>query len=176
MAELRDAHGGALVEPDIHPTAVVDPLAVIVPSSRGTRIVIGADSRIEPLAVIRCVGGTGDVVIGERCVINPQCVLYSGNGILIGNDVLVAPGTAIVPANHAFGRRDVPVREQGFVPSKGGVRIEDDVWIGANCVVLDGAHIERGAVIAAGSVVRGRIPAYEIWGGVPAKRLGERPQ
>lgn len=161
---------------DVHPTAVVDPRAVILPSSRGTRIVIGADSRIEPMALIRCVGGTGDVVIGERCVINPQCVLYSGSGIHIGNDVLIAPGTAIVPANHAFDRRDVPIRQQGFAPSKGGVVIEDDVWVGAHCVILDGAHIERGAIIAAGSVVRGRIPAFGIWGGTPAAALGERPQ
>lgn len=161
--------------PEIHSTAIIDPLAVILPSSRGSRIVIGAGSRLEPLAMIRCVGGTGDVVIGERCVINPHCVLYSGSGIRIGDDVLIAPGTAIVPANHAFLRRDLPIRAQGFSSAKGGVVIEDGVWVGANCVLLDGAQLGRGAILAAGSVLRDKVPPYEIWGGVPAKRLGERP-
>jgi acetyltransferase-like isoleucine patch superfamily enzyme len=107
-------------------------------------------------------------------MINPHCVLYSGSGIAIGNDVALAPGVQIVPANHAYHRRDIPIAQQGFLPSKGGVRIGDDVWIGANAVLLDGAEIGKGAVIAAGSVVSGAVPSYEIWGGVPARKLGVR--
>jgi acetyltransferase-like isoleucine patch superfamily enzyme len=42
-------------------------------------------------------------------------------------------------------------------------------------VILDGAHIGRGAVIAAGSVVKGTVPPYEIWGGTPATKLKDRP-
>jgi acetyltransferase-like isoleucine patch superfamily enzyme len=80
-----------------------------------------------------------------------------------------------VPANHAFERRDIPIAQQRFMASRGGVVIDDDVWIGAQSVLLDGTHIERGAIIAAGSVVRGRVPAYEIWGGVPAQRIKDRP-
>jgi acetyltransferase-like isoleucine patch superfamily enzyme len=154
---------------------VVSPDARIIPSVRGTRVVIGAGARIEPFALIRCVGGSGDVVIGENCYVNPYCVLYSGNGITLGRDVLLAPGVALVPANHAFARRDVPIRLQGFLPSKGGIVIEDDVWIGANAVVLDGARIGRGAIIGAGSLVSGQVPAYEIWRGNPAVRVKERP-
>ena len=45
--------------------------------------------------VLKCVGGVGDIVIGEDCYLNPHCVLYSGNGIQIGNDVLLAPGIVI---------------------------------------------------------------------------------
>lgn len=159
---------------DISPEAIISPDARIFPSSRGTRIVIGAHSQVFEFAVIRCVGGTGDIVIGEHCYINPHCVLYSGNGITLGNHVLVAPGTMIVPANHAFANRDLLIREQGFMPSEGGVVVEDDVWIGANCVLVDGAYIERGAIIAAGSVVTRRVPAYTVWGGVPARQLKER--
>ena len=47
--------------------------------------------------------------------------------------------------------------------------VEDDVWIGANSVLLDGTRIGRGAVVAAGSVVRGELPAYSISAGNPAK-------
>jgi acetyltransferase-like isoleucine patch superfamily enzyme len=53
--------------------------------------------------------------------------------------------------------------------------VEDEVWIGGRCVLLDGTYIEKGAIIAAGSVVRGRIPAYTIWGGVPARYIKDRP-
>ncbi|HVY50048.1 MAG TPA: acyltransferase [Devosia sp.] len=158
----------------VDPSAWVSPDARIFPSVRGTKIAIGAGSRLFEFAVIRAVGGSGDVVIGERCMINPHCVLYSGSGIEIGDDVALAPGVQIVPANHAYQRRDIPIAQQGFLPSKGGVKIGDDVWVGANAVLLDGTVIGKGAVIAAGAVVSGAVPPYEIWGGVPAKKIGIR--
>ncbi len=160
----------------VAPTAWVSPDARIFPSMRGTRIVIGPGSKVFEFAVIRTVGGTGDVVIGERCMINAHCVLYSGSGIFLGNDVLLAPGVQVVPANHAFERRDLTIARQGFLPPKGGVEIGDDVWVGANAVLLDGAKIGRGAIIGAGSVVRGEIPDYEIWAGLPARKIGVRGQ
>ncbi len=159
---------------EIHPTAYVSPEARIHPSQRGTRIAIGAHSQVYDFVVIRAVGGTGDVVIGEHCYINPHCTLYSGSGIRFGDYVLVGPGCSIVPANHAFDRPDIEIRKQGFMPSRGGVVVEDDVWIGANCVLLDGTHIETGAVVAAGSVVSGRIGAREVWGGNPCRFLRPR--
>jgi virginiamycin A acetyltransferase len=160
---------------EIHPDAVVSPDARIYPSTRGTRITIRANAHIEPFALIRCVGGAGDVEIGENSYVNPYCVLYSGNGIRVGRDVLLAPGVQLVPANHAFERRDVPIRLQGFCSSRGGVEIDDDAWIGAGTVVLDGARIGRGAVVGAGSVVTGVVPAYEIWGGNPLRKIKDRP-
>jgi virginiamycin A acetyltransferase len=158
----------------VHPGAEISADARIFPSQRGTRIEIGADTKVMEFVVIKAVGGTGDIKIGERCYINPHCVLYSGNGIQIGNDVLIAAGTAIVPANHAISRRDILIREQGFAPSKGGVSIDDDVWIGANCTIVDGARIGRGAVIMAGAVVTDVIAPYTIVGGVPAKLVRTR--
>lgn len=159
---------------EIASSAWISEDARIFPSVRGTRIVVGAGSKIFEFAVIRAVGGSGDVVIGERCMINPHCVLYSGSGIRIGNDVALAPGVQVVPANHAYARRDIPIAKQGFLPSKGGVTIGDDVWIGANAVLLDGASVGRGAIVAAGAVVMGTVPDYEIWGGVPARKIGLR--
>ena len=153
----------------------ISPLASIQPSKRGTLIKIGAHSQIYDFVSICAVGGGGDLVMGENCFINPQCVIYTGNGITMGNFVLLAPGVMIMPTNHAFGRRDISIRQQGFQLSKGGIIIEDDVWVGANSVVLDGAHIGKGAIIAAGSVVIGNVPSYEIWGGSPARKLKERP-
>jgi len=159
---------------DIDPTAYVSPDARVHPSTRGTRIVIGAHSQVYDFVVIRAVGGAGDIVIGEHCYINPHCTLYSGSGIRFGNYVLVGPGCSIVPANHEIARLDLEIRKQGFMPSRGGVVVEDDIWIGANCVLLDGAHVETGAVIAAGSVVSGRIGARGVWGGNPCRLLRPR--
>ena len=158
----------------IDPTSWVSEDARIFPSTRGTRIVIGGDCRIFEFVVIRCVGGTGDIVIGERVNINPHCVLYSGAGITIGNDTLIAAGTSIIPANHAIADITRPIRDQGFAPSKGGVIIGEDVWIGTNVTVLDGVSIGRGAVVAAGSVVTRPVAAWDIVAGVPARPIGNR--
>lgn len=158
----------------VHHSAWVSDDARIFPSVRGSRIVIGANSNIFEFAVIRCVGGSGDIIIGDRVNINPHCVLYSGNGITIGDDTLIAAGVCIVPANHAIADRTRPIREQGFAPSKGGVTIGRDVWIGCNVTILDGVTIGDGAVIAAGAVVTNGIDPDEIWAGVPARRIAFR--
>lgn len=158
----------------IDPTACVSPLADIEQSVRGSKTVIGARTVIDSFVKLKPAGGLGDVVIGEDCVINSGCVLYSGNGIRLGNRVAVAANTTFAPTNHEFRRRDLPIRSQGFRPSKGGVVVEDDVWIGANCVLLDGAVLGEGCVIAAGSIVRGEIAAFSIQGGNPIRLLGWR--
>jgi len=161
---------------NIHSTAYVSDTAVIQPSVRGSFFNIGAHTQIYDFVVIKAVGGSGNVSIGEHCYINPHCTLFSGNGITFGDYVLVAPGCVIAPTNHAYSSRREVMRHQGFMPSKGGVVIEDDVWIGANTTILDGARIGRGAIIAAGSVVMGEVGAFEIWGGVPARLLRSRPE
>jgi acetyltransferase-like isoleucine patch superfamily enzyme len=76
------------------------------------------------------------------------------------------------PENHNFDRTDIPIREQGT--TRLGITIEDDVWVGSNAIFLDGAHVGKGCVIGAGSVVRGNIPAYSIAVGVPAKVVRSR--
>ena len=50
--------------------------------------------------------------------------------------------------------------------------VEEDVWIGVNVILLQGAHIGRGAIVAAGAVVNKEVPPYSIVGGVPAKVIG----
>jgi acetyltransferase-like isoleucine patch superfamily enzyme len=153
----------------------IDPTAVIQPSTRGSIIRIGPHTQIYNFVTIKAVGGSGDIEMGAHCYINPTCVIYSGNGIKMGEYVLLAAGVMLMPTNHEFSRRDIPIRHQGFAPSRNGIQIEDDVWIGANSVILDGTHIGRGAIIGAGSVVRGIVPSYEIWAGTPARKIGVRP-
>lgn len=158
----------------IHPTAYVSPMADIEESKRGTNIEICDHAVIDSFVKIKPAGGSGDVLIGPSSVINSGCVLYTGNGIRMGEGVAVAANCTFAPTNHEYSSRDTPIRKQGFRVSKGGIVIGDDVWIGANCVILDGAVIENGAVVGAGSIVRGRIPAYGVFAGEPLRRIGER--
>ncbi len=158
----------------IHPTAKVSPLADIEDSVRGTRIEVGEHSVVDSFVKFKPAGGSGDVVIGAWSVINSGCVVYTGNGVKIGNQVAIAANCTFAPVNHAYHDKNRPIREQGFLPSKGGIVIEDDVWIGANCVLLDGTILRQGCVIAAGSVVRGEIPAYSVNAGQPLRVIGHR--
>ena len=158
----------------IDPTAKISALADIEDSTRGTLIEIGARTLIDAFVKIKPAGGMGDVVIGADCAINSGTVLYTGNGIRIGDAVAIAANCTLAPTNHAIADRTRRIRDQGFQASRGGIVIEEDVWLGAGVVVLDGAVIRKGAVIAAGSVVMGEGPAYEIYAGAPARRIGQR--
>jgi acetyltransferase-like isoleucine patch superfamily enzyme len=158
----------------IDPGARVSPLADIEDSVRGSRIVIEAGVVIDAFVKLKPAGGEGDVVIGAGSVINSGCVLYTGHGIRIGRDVLIAANCTLAPTNHEFRDPDRHIRTQGFMPSRGGIVIEDDVWIGANCVLLDGAVLRQGCIVAAGAVVRDERPARSVSAGQPAKTVGWR--
>src|SRR6201986_2522424 len=153
----------------IDPTANISPLADIEDSTRGTLIEIGAGPFLDAFVKIKPAGGMGDVVIGADCAINSGTVIYTGNGVTIGDAVAIAANCTLAPTNHAVADPTRRIRDQGFQPSKGGIVIEEDAWLGANVVVLDGAIIRKGAVIAAGSGGRGEIPAYEIHAGSPTR-------
>jgi acetyltransferase-like isoleucine patch superfamily enzyme len=101
----------------------------------------------------------------------------------IGRHVLIANRVALVGRrDHDFRTLGVPVRFGHWVgsertpsPFRGdGVVIEDDVWIGYGALLLSGVRVGRGAVVAAGSVVKGDVPPYAIVGGNPAVPIGKR--
>jgi len=158
----------------IHPTAMVSAFADIEESVRGSNIEIGAGAVVDSFVKIKPAGGRGNIVIGPESVVNAGCVLYTGNGISIGSSVLIAANCTFAPTNHEFSEKDKTIRSQGFAPSKGGILIEDDVWIGANCVLLDGAIVRTGSIVGAGSVIRGELPAYGVYGGNPIKLIRMR--
>lgn len=148
--------------------AKISPLADIERSVRGNAVVIGDHVTIDSFVKIKFAGGDGDVHIGDQVYLNSGVVIYSGNGIRIGRGTLIAANTTLAPTNHEYRSRDQTIIEQRFMPSKGGIVIEDDCWIGANCVLLDGCILRRGCVVAAGTVLRGEWPEYAVIGGSPA--------
>jgi virginiamycin A acetyltransferase len=159
---------------EIDPTAKVSGLADIEDSVRGSRVIIGPQVVVDSFVKVKFAGGFGDIIIGESSQINSGTVIYSGNGVTIGKGVLIAANCTLAPTNHAYARRDLAIRQQRFQQSRGGITIEDDVWIGANCVLLDGAFIRQGVVVGAGSVVRGELAAYGVYAGNPIAFLRQR--
>ena len=137
---------------------------------------VGARSTIEQEVTIWLSGDPGaqpDFSVGEDVFVGRNTYFGVYQPISIGAATIIGAYSYIISANHATARRDVPIREQGFVGEP--IRIEDDVWIGTHVVILPGATLRRGCVVAAGSVVKGEVPAYEVWGGAPARRLSDRP-
>lgn len=115
----------------------------------------------------------GELVLGDCVALSPNVHVGADAGrIEIGAHTAVGPGTVIRAANHRIERQDVPIMHQGHVP--GRIIIEEDVWIGANCVITPDVRIGRGAVVGAGAVVTRNVAPFSIVGGVPAKLIGMR--
>ena len=77
--------------------------------------------------------------------------------------------------NHIYDRVGVymdTVKKEPFTDKK--VVIGDDVWIGANAIILAGVHIDNGAIIGAGSVVTKDVASCEIWAGNPGRKIKDR--
>lgn len=158
----------------LHPSVYVSALADIEDSKRGTIIEIGENSVIDSFVKIKPAGGIGNLIIGCNSIINSGCVIYTGNGIFIGNNVAIAANCTIAPVSHEYAQKNELIVNQGFRESKGGIFIEDDVWIGAGTVILDGSILGKGCVIGAGSLVRNKVEPYSVNAGNPLKQIGQR--
>lgn len=129
----------------------------------------GEDSSLRP----NCYAVRTDCIdIGERVVIRPQTILMANDfaSIRIGSDVLIGSGAHFYAANHCFDRRDQLIADQGH-SATGDLVIEDDVWIGANALIMPGVRIGKHSVIAAGSVVTKSVEPNTLYAGVPARKI-----
>lgn len=112
--------------------------------------------------------------IGNNVTIGNNGIIYGCALVKIGDNCAIGPNVVIIPENHNFGDINIPIRQQGCTRER--IVIENDVWIGSNCVILAGLTIHHGSVIAAGAVVTKDIPPYAVVGGVPAKIIKYRKQ
>lgn len=108
--------------------------------------------------------------IGCNSQINPGTAIYGD--VSIGDNVMIAPNCMIAGGNHNFKDVNIPMIFQGS--NEKGIVIDDDVWIGANSVLVDGVRIGKGAVIASGSVVVKDVDEYAVVAGVPAVKIKSR--
>lgn len=113
----------------------------------------------------------GSIEIGENFSCNLNCHINAsvGGKITISKNVLVGPNVVIRTANHNFNQTDQLINQQGH--NFNDIKIEENVWIGSNCVILSGVKIGAGAVIAAGAVVNKDVGNNTVVGGVPAKEI-----
>ena len=134
-------------------------------------ISIGEKARIGKSCFLRAQNGS--LTLGDYVAISPCTHLGADHGeIHIGSYVAIGPCCVLRAANHNFKRTNVPIMLQGH--EYGRIIIEDDVWIGANCVITPNVHIGHGSVIGAGAVVTRDVEAWSIVGGVPARVIGWR--
>lgn len=114
------------------------------------------------------------IEIGARAAIGAHCHLWAGPSrgrIVIGDDVLLGPEVMLSAASYRYDDGQ-PITKQPM--DEADIVLGDDVWIGTRAIVLPGARIGDGAVIGAGAVVRGEIPAYAVAVGMPARVVGLR--
>lgn len=112
-----------------------------------------------------------DIKLGNGSGIGANCSIPSG--VSIGENVMMGIDILMFTNEHRHDDITVPMGAQGRTPVE-PIVIEDDVWIGSRSLIMKGVHIGHGAIIAAGSVVTKDVPAYEIWGGNPARFLKSR--
>lgn len=145
---------------------------VIFQAGGGGPVKIGKGTHIHCDTIIET-GSGGSITIGSDTHIQPRCQFSAYKGTIeIGCGVQIAPNCAFYPYNHGFAP-DETIKKQPL-QTKGGIFIEDDVWLGYGVIVLDGVRIGRGAVVGAGSVVTRDIPGGTIAVGVPAKVVKTR--
>jgi acetyltransferase-like isoleucine patch superfamily enzyme len=162
---------------DLHlgPSCYIDALAVIWSGKGGGSVALARDVNINRGTIIEVDNGS-TITVGEHTHIQAYCNLYAYAGnIRIGRYVMIAPKCALFSYQHAIDDPTQVMEQQGFT-SKGDIVIEDDVWLGTGAKIMDGVTIGHGAVVGAGAVVTRDVPPYTIVGGVPAKRIGSRPQ
>jgi acetyltransferase-like isoleucine patch superfamily enzyme len=104
----------------------------------------------------------GSITVGDYSNISANCSLLSETEIVLGRYCFLAGQCYLVAGgNHGFSDLGRPIMFQPSF-SKGGIRIGDDVWLGAGVIVLDGVTIGQGTVVGAGAVVTGPLPEYAV--------------
>lgn len=126
--------------------------------------------RIHPTASLRC---GHNIQLGENSHINQYCCIWASNKakITLGDNLLMGPGAKIFSSNHGNDRNSL-MNEQPWTEED--VTVGNDVWIGANTVILPGVKIGDGVIVAAGAVVTRNVEPYAVVGGIPARLIRKR--
>lgn len=152
---IRIRCGKKVVIPMIQPMRVDSQLLI---QSQNNGVIIGKNFRLESSARIRVING-GRLLIGDNCFFDCGAYLTALGEITIGDNCLFGPGVMIFDHDHDYkGPGGVSAGDSII----GKITIGNNVWVGANCVILRGTTIGDNSVIAAGSVVKGYIPSNSL--------------
>ena len=162
--------GGMKIEIGNH-VSIDDNVVIDARGEKGS-IKIGSGSLISRNTILRA--RNASITVDEGSDIGANCILATDSKLEVGKDVLIAAYSYLCAGgNHTYDRTDIPIIQQGFV-SKGGVVIEDDVWIGSHAMIMDGVRIGKGSIIGTQSLVNKDFPERSIAFGQPATRQGSR--
>jgi acetyltransferase-like isoleucine patch superfamily enzyme len=138
---------------------------------------LGMNCTLEPSVVFKFAGRSSSlkpcIIIGDHVFIGRNCEFNIAVGLNVGDDAMIASGCRFIDHNHGFVNPGVPISQQEA--DSGSINIGIGAWLGSGVIILKGVTIGRGAIIAAGAVVVAEVGPYEIWGGVPAKKISLRP-
>ena len=130
-------------------------------------ILIGQNVYVGRNTILSC--KEGSIILDDYCNLSANCSLLSETEIHLGKYCLLAGNCYLVAGgNHSFDDVTTPIMFQPSF-SKGGIRVEEDVWLAAGTIVLDGISIGKGSVVGAGSVVTRSLPELSVAVGAPAK-------
>jgi acetyltransferase-like isoleucine patch superfamily enzyme len=166
LASARSADRASFNFASAGDDVVIDPLVEIHDPER---IHLGRNVHLRQGVVLQ--PGRNEIRIGSDSGINPYTCIYGK--VRIGRYCMIAPHVMIAGGDHAIDGIDVPMIKKGRSTNR-GVEIDDDVWLGASVVVVDGVRIGKGAVVAAGSVVTKDVGDYDIVAGNPARKIKNR--
>jgi acetyltransferase-like isoleucine patch superfamily enzyme len=138
---------------------------------RPWRLKAGERLQLEWNIYVKIESEDASVVFGDDVFVGFGSELDVTGELRIGHKVLIGPGCFLTDHNHIH-RRDGLIADQGVASMP--VTLHDDVWLGANVVVLPGVTVGRGAIAAAGAVLTRDVRPFEIVAGVPARTIGER--
>ena len=127
------------------------------------RFWLGRRSVVESFCCIN--NAVGDVIIGDHTRIGIHCTIIGP--VCIGSHVNLAQGITVTALNHNFEDITQRIDQQGITTKP--IVIGDDVWIGANSVILPGVTLGSHVIVAAGAVVTKDIPDNCVVAGVPAR-------
>jgi acetyltransferase-like isoleucine patch superfamily enzyme len=135
------------------------------------KVQLGDNCKIGAYSLVTCTShfskyGIG-LTMGNNSAVGRFTEFGAAGGIEIGNDVIMGSYVSFHSENHNFTDTTKLIREQG-VTSK-GIKIGNNVWVGAKVTFLDGCEVGNHCVVAAGAVVSGTFPDYSVIGGIPAK-------
>lgn len=155
---------------DIHTEEIFEPTVILKPEA----LHVASTARIDSFVKIE--GGQG-VWIGECVHISSFCHINVGGGeVWIGDHVGIASGAKVLGGTNTMDGESMSAASPAAMQRVKRLRteIDDGAFVGVNAVIMPGVTVGQGAVVAAGAVVTRNVPAFEIWAGVPAKKIGTR--
>lgn len=135
------------------------------------KIIFGNNVKIGAYSLVTCTShlskyGKG-IVIGDNSAVGRFTEFGASGGIEIGKNVIMGSYVSFHSENHNYNDSTKLIKDQG-VSSK-GIKLGNNIWVGAKTTFLDGSEVGDNSVVAAGAVVTGVFPNNVVIGGIPAK-------